>query len=80
MKTVEKLQSSYEKQRQLFEENKARKVSNLENQIKDLDRKILELTDLKKKLQLDLEKRLQSNFRSFEDFKNQAETQANSKS
>lgn len=80
MKSTEKLQLSYEKQRQLFEENKARKIFNLENQIKDLDRKILELSDLKKKLHLELEKRTQSSFRSFEDYKNQAETQANSKS
>lgn len=79
MKSEQKLKLSYNKQKLLFEEAKEKKISNLRKREEEISQKIEKLQRQLHETQQQEQKELARSFRDYEDFRQAAQQQSNSK-
>lgn len=79
MRSEERLKKSYEKQKEIFEEAKKRKIQNLTKRSVEISQKIKSLQDQLTETENQLKKEQEKNFRSFQDFLSRASEQSQSK-
>lgn len=79
MRSEEKLRKSYEKQKEIFETAKERKIQNLRMRSKQISQKIEKLQDQQSETEKLIVKEQERNFHSFQDFQQRASEQSESK-
>lgn len=79
MRSEERLKKSYEKQKDIFEEAKKRKIQNLTKRSVEISQKIKSLQEQLTETEVQLKKEQERNFHSFQDFLSRASEQSQSK-